>query len=440
MILSLKGWMHGCIEMLLFMPLVILPGIFLSLEGKLPLWLVLLAVFYLAGTTSIVLLRITRRFWLLLYALAVTGLLSIAVFGNEVAGWVTWAIGLLAFYRGAYMAFRNAVDVYPEMFYWLGPIIYFVTSIFYFKLERLTPYIPLMFWFGLASLVVSMLMSNHVHLQWAALSRNKNQKAEEEQKLGAGLLWQNRFLLLFLLVLIMLVSLWKQMKDGIAWLYARLIGWLSTLFSSEEAELPPPESPSAPNLSAPPGLERGEPSAFFVWLEKAALFVFYIVILLASLALLYWLAKKAAAAARWLNRWLAARMNRQGLDLSESSGYTDEEEKLEGGLGHWRRSTADRLQAWFEQWRNREPKWEALRSDRDKARYLYRHYIWKQVEQGRPFDASWTPKEAMREWSGKGITDGDSIEPLIEAYEQARYGEQEPNGDLERLKQRLRIK
>ncbi|GIP35731.1 DUF4129 domain-containing protein [Paenibacillus sp. J2TS4] len=439
---SLTGWMHGWVELILYMPFVILPGIFLPLDGRLPLWLFLLTLFYLLGTTAVVLLRLTRRIWRLLYAVLTTGLLSVGMFGNGLAGWVTWVIGLILFYRGAHMANRKAVHIYPEMFYWLGPLAYFVTSIFYLKIEALSPYVPLMFWLGIAALLICIFMSNRVHLQWTALSRNKNQQEGEEQKLGSGIEWHNRLVLLMLLAIIALGSLWKQLKDGIAWLYEQLVAWLNALFASEAAEEPIDNGPPPPpDMSMPPGLDRGEPSALFLWLEKAAKFVFFIIMLIAFFALLYWLARKSVMLVRWLNRWLKERMGMRNLDSSENTGYTDEEENLEGGLKHWRRRSADRLQDWLRRLTEREVKWEALPNNREKARYLYRHYVLKQISEGYSFKPSNTPKETGRELDAPPASEGNTVQELVEAYEKARYGERDPEAEpLSRIRQRLRIK
>lgn len=435
----LRGWGHGAIELILFMPLILLLPVYLAPPGSLAAWLLLLPCFYLAGSLTVIGLGWRRKWQQAGAALVFSVLLSAGAVGTGLWGYITALLGVILFLRGVYMAYRKVTDIYPELFYFIGPALYFLTAIFYSRIEELKPYSTLMFWLGLLSLIICLAMSNRVHLQWTSFTRNRNQKNEGEQKLHKGMLLHNRILLVVLVLIIVLASLLRQIQQWLAWLYAAFIGWINDLLASGSEEPIPETQPEAPPMQAPGGLEQGEPAAFFVWLEKVVQVVFYVIMIALAGWLLFWLGKQAIRLAKWLTAWLNARMERNE-DGDQGIGYTDEEEVLDGGWKPFGRDAAGRLQQWIEGLRNREPQWEALTGNREKARYLYRHYVKKATASGYPIRPSLTPQEAGEELAAKYPEEREAIKQLTGSYERVRYGDKEPETDLEQIRRELKLK
>ncbi|WP_010278387.1 DUF4129 domain-containing protein [Paenibacillus senegalensis] len=434
----LKAFGHGVIEMILFMPLLLLLPIYLAPAGTMAIWLLLLSAGYLAGAVFVIGLHMRRKWQQFLGAVLLAFLLALNIIGTTLWGYITVVLLVIVILRGVYMAYRQINQVYPELFYFIGPGLYFLTAIFYSRLEELNPYATFMFWLGLLSLLICLFFSNRVHLQWTSITQNRNQNQEGQQKLNKGLLLHNRILLLGLLLIIVIASLLRQIQQGLAWLYSQLVEWVNRLLASDPVEPLPETEPGAPSSPDFGYMEPAEPHPFFVWLEKAVQAVFYVIMIAVILILLFWLGKRLIRLAGWLSNWLNSRMDRKGED-SPYTGYVDEEEVLDGGWKPFAGATAERMRSWMDKLRNREAAWEALSSNRERARYLFRHYIRSRPSRQAVRESA-TPREAAVALSGQYPENQEAIKKLAESYEQARYGDKEPREDLEQIRRELNIK
>lgn len=434
----LKAWGHGVIELILFMPLLLLLPIYLAPPGTVMNWLLLVSVSYLAGAVFVIVFQMKRKWQQVIGSALLASLLVIYSMGHTLWSYITIVLLIVAMLRGVYMAYRQINQVYPELFYFIGPGLYFLTAIFYARLEELNVYASFMFWLGLLSLLICLFFSNRVHLQWTSITQNRNQSVDGEQKLNKGLLLHNRILLIGLLLIIVIASLLRQIQQGLSWLYSQLVAWINRLLASDSVDPLPetePEAPSSPDFGF---MEPAEPNPFFVWLERAVQVVFYVLIIAVTIVLLYWLGKRMIRLIGWLSNWLNSRTDRQSEENSYT-GYVDEEEVLDGGWKPFAGAAADRMRSWMERMRNREASWETLSSKREKARYLYRHYIRRPSSQKSVRESS-TPREAGTALSKQYPEYEKAIKRLADSYEQARYGDKEPVEDLEQIRKELNIK
>ncbi|GIP40384.1 hypothetical protein J31TS4_36640 [Paenibacillus sp. J31TS4] len=431
---TLFTWLHGGMEILIFLPILLAVGVAVAPSGQALLWTVLLSLFYLAGAAGWQLLRIRRRVLRLLYvaaaAIAVAWLLPAGPLGL----WGAVPVGAVLVYRGLQMAERTLVTMYPEMVYWIGPFLYWAGSLFYRNVTLLKVYETAYGRLGLLTLVLVFVLTNRVHLQWTASSANRNQERGKTARLAPGMLRHNRVLLGALLVLIVLFSQWRGLLHALQALYGGVLMLVARLLALlPQAEERPPETQRPPDQMPPFDMEPSEPSRFLVLLEMVAKVAVMLALAAGVVLLLIVLFKRLRQLIRWL------RENRMGMSGEETAGegYVDEEESLEGWKQIGGRS-ADRVRAWLSRFGRREPKWEELASGQERARYLYRQLLRRRSEEGEAAKPGLTPAETTGEWAARHPERTAPLGELAKAYNEARYGEREPRqADLDRTRREL---
>jgi hypothetical protein len=137
---------------------------------------------------------------------------------------------------------------------------------------------------------------------------------------------------------------------------------------------------------------------------------------------------------RWTFRWLL------GFDRppATGAGYRDEIMAVERALPK-ERGYVDLLRRWIDELLAREPRWEQLGSPAEKVRYLYRRRLLVSMRRGYEYKPQLTPRETehdLLKWRKSVDVSCGEIVPL---YEQARYGDGEPDPErVERLREQMR--
>ena len=267
-------------------------------------------------------------------------------------------------------------------FGWISLILYFFAGFFFQHSPLLTPYRGAFAACGVAALVVAMVISNTMYIRSTALSRER-----EETSAVRPILRTNRLYLTVLFVLILGLSLYESIWH---FLTTTLYEWLVRLLTpSGDMSLPEPETPSSappPQMGLVPG--DGEPSRLAKILETVFLWLIYAVLLALAVVGLVFAARGVLRLYRYVLRLLG-----RTVEQTEDAGYVDEKESLLDRVIKDNRARWDRL---WNRWTEREPKWEELADNRERARFLFRHWLGRMRKAGFAWHSPDTPEEIFR--------------------------------------------
>ncbi|WP_409344129.1 DUF4129 domain-containing protein [Paenibacillus sp. MBLB4367] len=447
------GW-HGAVELLLFFPLALVAYLYIVPAGMtLGWWLVLLLACCPLGFAIGMLARrmpkvlgfagtmLASAALAYLAAAAPAGAFGTASTLDNPAGLAravaVWAIAWFLAARGGKHVRRRWPELFPTVCYAVGLISYFLVSVIARFAEAWKPYSSLLWWVGLAAVLASLFLSNRRHLQANAYT------GDDSSELAASVRSQNTIWTVVVFVVVLIAAAFTRIKDALAAAFKSLVQfifWFFSLFASDgqKAEQTPEPTP-APQQQLPP---PGEPSRLAELLEK--LFFALTYVLLAA-AVLYGLYRLVKFALPLLRRWLHRLMEQWGLGRSADearNGYVDEKQSLLDWAevpAAWGKSLRDRLSALLA----REPKWDDMRTNRERVRYLYRLTVLQAMKRGYDWEPGSTPAETMKQLGnrhnripGQGqdaAASGSPADPaasaLSSAYEEARYGERDPSDD-----------
>ncbi|SMF43261.1 hypothetical protein SAMN02744102_03224 [Paenibacillus barengoltzii] len=348
--------------------------------------------------------------------------------------------------------------------YWVGLSLYFLAGIFFPRIEALQATVPLITWAGVFSLATALFVTNHQFLRYSS------QAGDSGERLPAGLRRHNRlFVGLIVVAAVLLAAGVGRWIGSLLWrMLQAIVRWLTR---PQEPVLPPTEEPEAVTPPLEPMLpaEPQEPGL----LSEILNYAFYVFggLLLAALLgfVLYWLYKNAGEYWRKAIHRLLNLLRRESA-APEQAAYRDEETSLltwESALQGWRQLGARLL-------RTGKPseRWEDMRDNRERVRYLYRLFLRKERQRGFSLKPYLTPRETVEELkqesarqaeaaksaragkrkrlvgTGGGTTEAaeaavrqeleSTADPLLQLYYGTRYGEETP-GDEEVVELRRRL-
>lgn len=287
--------------------------------------------------------------------------------------------------------------------HWAGLGLYFVAAVLFPRLDALQASVPLLTAAGAVCLAVA--LRRHNRLLMGAL-------------------------------LLVAAGLTAAFGNAFGKLLYALLRGLFALLPAGEPEAPPPaEAPPPPAMEGLPE-PAGEPGLLFLILDILG----YAVGALAALALLtalgIWLYRHAGSALRaWLRR-LASFLARP-TRAPEEAAYTDEE----SGVFSWEAVGRRMRDTWIGRLlsREREPRWEELRTNRDRVRWLYRSWLRAAAGAGHAPSRASTPREAAEAAARAGErrpgAAAAGVQALAELYDRVRYGEEDASDEaVERLR------
>ena len=181
------------------------------------------------------------------------------------------------------------------------------------------------------------------------------------------------------------------------------------------------EQPSAGPMDLG-GLEKGEPSAFFKFLEMIAMYAFYVFLVVAAIVALLLIIKKTRdwviKIFRTILTFLKNIVNRT-THQAEAEQYIDEKESV-FNWDEWKEEQKNKAKGMMQKVFAREPRWEKL-SNEQKVRYVYRKLV---MQHKQNVHSAATPREILQELKSSSL-DENLLEKLTEVYEYVRYGEKE---------------
>lgn len=400
---------QGLVECLLFFPLLYIPLVYAKAGPWIAVWPLMVVVGYGVGYACSRLFRINTVLKTVFWSLAWSVALSLMAFGLSLM-LLIGATGLFAAcYRGIRMEQTHWPVLFPGMYYLVGLIVYGCSSFILNFEPSFAPYRGALTWFGAAALAVTLFIINRNHVEEATLPHDDKVILEKRVRR------QNRWLVASMLLLIAVLVLLPQLRQGLEYLWNAFVSWINGLFQQLPEDKPEP-LPEQPRLEEPllPAEESLPPPQWIKILEKFMIFAACAAAGLAAVYLLYRLARMLPKWADKLSAWLNRLLSRRSGE-GERLGYVDEVEKIapskrRNGFKRWRFSAGNnRADA-------REEGQEAG------IRRLYRKIVERNIRQGYDWKKHLTPRETVHDlkmWkeASEPVPDG-----LVELYEQARYG------------------
>lgn len=308
-------------------------------------------------------------------------------------------------YRGLQYGLRDWHELLHPNLGWSSLLLFFIGHFFYQRAIVLEPYAGTFSLIGIGALAVVLFVSNQSHLQASSLTRE-----EEDTAAVRPLLRTSRLYLVALFTLILAIGLFDTIWETVTGWIKSLLSKLS-LYNLEviDDSAPPPQQQEQPSLP----MEQGEPSWLAKLLETIFGWLAYAIAIVAVLFALYFLFKGL----RRLFQRLQALLGKTN-ERSDPTGYIDEKESLLA------KAAKENRQRWSQLWQRityREPKWSDMKDNRERARFLFRHWVKRMRDRGYAWQPQHAPEELVQDairWQ-KEPTKG---EVPISTYHKARYG------------------
>ncbi|MEC0332847.1 hypothetical protein P4H42_25020 [Paenibacillus macerans] len=267
--------------------------------------------------------------------------------------------------------------------YWSGIALYFVAGIVFPRIPGLEGTVPLLTWSGAACLALALFVTNDSLLRYSFLS------GDPAERLPGGLKRHNR---LFIGVIVIVALALAAGAGG--WLGRQLWGMVKTfvqwLARPGKQEPPPEQAVELPPMQPmQPAAEAHEPG---IWSRLLDIAFYSIGILALAAALgfgLYWLYRNAGGVwRRAIDRLLD--LLRREKAVEENAAYRDEEVRIftwEAALKKWKKAGTALLRP------GKAERWEELRDNRERVRYLYRRMLQAERKGGYRIKPHLTPYE-----------------------------------------------
>jgi hypothetical protein len=433
---TIKLWIFSILELLLVLPLWILFQVYVLPKQIEPMWLNAMPLVSLGG---ILLRRQCSVRWkqlLAAFILGVTigilssGSLSIESLPLGIAGFICAYLGLTADSRDQ-----------TSRKYWIGIVIYFVATIIFRRIPDLESNVTLLTWCGSLCLLLTLLISNSSYLQYSTLS-------QEGKALPKGLQRNNRIYVIGIGIVAAVLAAGVGKAIGtLLWNMVRsFFGWISKLFSgsSEPQPLPVEQPQASPEF---PFVGDQKPGLLAAILDVALYVAGAVLLGVAAYYTLRWLYRNAGGKLKRVLDTLLTMLRREHTPKDNTS-YLDEEKSvftweqtLQGLRNFWSTRVTPR---------NRKDRWEQMNTEQERVRWLYRRWLHLKSDHGYEVKSYLTPKETeddIFKWNAlnKHKRKGDEIavntsNSLIDLYEKARYGEENPSAnDVVALKDELKL-
>lgn len=407
--------LQGGVELLLYLPVLVIPAALLMPETPLWRWAGLLPLCYAAGYALNRRFRFQRFYSLWFASLGISILYMLGAYPLTWNNcWLAPLAWLLA-YRGGKLAVIPWRIYFQVKWHVLGLLLYFAASICFPYSQALLPYVPLLNWAGLIALFITLATVNLANVRQETLSGDK------EPAVASTVLRNNRLLISLLAVMMVAIVWFRKLQQAVNWLKQQLIHVFQWLLNRPAEQTAPEKSPH-PAAPLPLSSDRGEPSLWLVWLEKLAYVAAAILIIAAVLYLLYRMGGKLIVLLKHCYQWLTGRLSRK--ERSQETGYHDEVEQLMN-WHMWKAELASRWKQWKETRTERTVKWEDLSDNRERMRFLYRLFLRRCITDGYSYKPELTARETVRDihtWRPADV-EGEVSESLADLYEMARYSD-----------------
>jgi hypothetical protein len=407
-----------------------------------PVWLIahgrgIPAVFEDAWPLGVVGLSLAAAFagvWIQVRWQQLAAALAVAVGTGWLGGYGAWsaAAGVLVF-AAAMQGFTVAQRYVSYAWTWTGVIVSFMASIAVHAVPSWkTLEFPVLAG-GILNLATAFYDWNHRYLKDVSMA------GENERRVPAELTRPNRLYLTVLIVAVLALAagVGGWITGMIGWMLSEVRKLLLLLFGRSKAvEIQPTPEPLPPPPFQPQP-QASEPGLFAKIFNVLVHLLAYTIMA----ALIGWglwvLYRNRRRIWQALMRVLAMLLGGRTNPARQPHGFTDEESSLfswEETLARLRKTRIGRMLSG-----KREPRFEDMSGNREKARFLYRRWLRVQADHGYRVRGDLTPSETARDVERWRIADDSSTrnpsltaqddQALIDLYYRVRYRDEEPTDD-----------
>ncbi|WP_054024692.1 DUF4129 domain-containing protein [Bacillus sp. FJAT-28004] len=423
--LTLNIFGQGVIELLFYLPVFITIAVYLLPTAAVWPWIATIPFCYWAS--SVILGNYSRlRYGVkLLLAIAIgalhSGLFFVAWVGDTaiIPMVICGLIAAFAAMRGMSSQLRGWSFSFPNTQMLIGVILYVaVQPLKVIVLKRLTEYNGILIVCGIAAVILFFFFANERHL---------NSETVDSGKTSATLAFkrQNRILIVVIVSIISILALFRQIQQMIERFFHSIIERMMNWFNQSRQQAPLDEPPIDSSTPQMPMEESKPPSDWMLLLEQIAKIFAIVLVIIIFCILFYFIVRKLM---QWA-KLLAAKLQERGADSRNGGvGFTDEVESLMT-LTNLREQMSNKLKKLLPKKRSFAQEWNELRTNTEKIRFLYTRLLKSSAEQGYMVKEHMTPRETSEDLSkwqdGKLKIEG--MPRFIEVYEEARYGDKQPD-------------
>jgi len=281
------------------------------------------------------------------------------------------------------------------------------------------PILPYTSAFGPVIIFVNLLTMNALNIRTVAEVGEKN-TIKNKVAVSKGIGNQSRGMLVVAFLLILIVSTWSFLLDGLEWIAGKVFGaiWKFIFFlssfvtstKSNETET----TPSGAGALAP--VEK----AMDPFWQKVIEITIIVIAILGILAIVIFLSIKIYQIIKRLIPIVKAWLARFHIFDNTMDEYTDKKERLID-LKDLPKNYMQKASEWLAERMQREAKWQEMTTVEEKVRFLYRYAVLKGISKGTLFNAAKTPTETVDGLTPK-ITTEEAGALLKTYYNNTRYG------------------
>lgn len=414
--------MQAWVELIIFLPFVLIPGYFVYEGPRLFIWLVLLPFFYVFG--FMITGWIHRKSRLFLTIVLIDLLAALTVFPDIAAMIVAFSAFLTFSVRGYLYKQMERARLFPNKYFWFGLTMYFVSFLIIFYYDRSHELITYITYCGFLAIVLTLFVNNQ-----KILANNASSGKSMKAKLSPQMIKQNRLFIFIFLVVTFGISSIRMIEEALRALHSKLSAMLNHFFHKDREIIDEVFDEVGTEVAL--GASK-EPSAWVSFLEKALLGIVIVLGVIIGLLLLYFSIKGSIRLFKFVRSWIMKKMGQADDMEDEGLGYVDEKESL---LDMKKLLQDAMKKAKF--WTGNEEKWIHQQTNEAKIRFLYRFQLYQAIRKGYVFKPELTPVETIediKQWN----KDSQIAELLSAAYNRTRYGHKSPDEKtIEHLKKIL---
>ncbi len=427
--------------------------IFSSLIRTLRLWLVMICEQLLIFPITFIIISLAEiqsvpRFFIYFLTIALLVMLSREFLPKKFRPWII-IVGILlgiaiCMVSTPNLFFRIFTPIYIAAFLWhginmvemgnhglfftsfmlLGFIFYPIVTWVLQHSPRFQSLLPILSVTGTVGILLSLILINRQQV------RDAGTILERKIHLPRSLLKNNSMFAAVFVLLALIATAWEAFGTFAAFLFSLfsraitgIFQFLSSLFPTSSEEAPPPAATDQSSGMLP----EGNPSP--KWMDVLQTIVIVIAVVASVLFViwgLYRLIKKIIPLVKpffqkiysWIQQFFIGYKSLAGADL----GFVDEVESLL----NQNESSFSAARKWLSKRIDIEPGFSAMKTDKEKIRWLYRNRLRKEIRKGFDYQPGETPLEALQKLKNDKYAPRKDMQPELSAaiYSKARYSDE----------------
>ncbi|TCT11604.1 hypothetical protein EDC18_1211 [Natranaerovirga pectinivora] len=420
--LIFKSVVQGLIEIIIFLPLLIMFSIYILNVNEVYLWLITLLFSYGAGSIFRKIVGKNKNVALYLIIGVIISFVNIQWFFDYsiFQVFILTLLNTFIFYRGKSFMDNEWGGLLPSNIIMMCIVSYTLLLLSFFYVEKLKPYNSMIQVAAVITLIIGLIRINALEIKMIVTPDN------DKVNVPKSLVKNNLVLTVVAIVLIFIVSTINHIRDIILTVIksiGKVIYFLYGLFTNMI-------SYSTSENMGPGELEYidsaiiKDETLLDKIIEVIKLVVLYGVIILIGILFIYLMAVIFHKVIKGLISFFKILM--EYLNKENKNVLYEEEKEMIMNWKDLKEKYLEKINNWIDKSIEKEKKWEDLKDNKERIRYLYRVWIFQKIKNGYSFKSSYTPEEVYTDlckWNGDMAYEGS--EELIKLYNKSRYGNKE---------------